>query len=114
MNNTSEKKAETCPVCDNKVLMTMDDGRRLNTSLNSRIICNHCGADLVVDSEDPITFSIRHGVCPACEIVVNMSKSDGTSLPTEVGYVILCDQCGAELEIVKSEPLTFELLQEGK
>lgn len=53
--------------------------------------------------------------CPACAVIVSMAMEDGTPLPQQKGYVILCQNCGAELEIVQLEPtLRFELLQESK
>lgn len=76
--------------------------------------CGHCGTPHTVVSEDPLALEVKEGLCPACHHEVSLKKSDGTTYPMELGYVILCDNCGAELEIVKTDPLMFELLQEGK
>lgn len=54
------------------------------------------------------------GKCPVCGNVVSMVAENGSPLPSEVGNVVICNFCAAELEIVSKEPLRFELLEEAK
>ena len=42
-------------------------------------------------------------MCPECEAVVPMSPD------CEPGQVVQCGECGAELEVVTVEPLSFTL-----
>ena len=100
-----------CANCDNDLELDTTDAKM---HMGAVCECGHCGAPLKVVSEDPLRVEVKGGLCPACSHEVSLKKSDGTSYPMELGYVILCDNCGAELEIVKTNPLMFELLQEGK
>lgn len=54
------------------------------------------------------------GTCPVCGNLVSMTAEDGSPLSSEVGNVVICNFCAAELEIVAKEPLKFELLEEAK
>lgn len=44
--------------------------------------------------------------CPECEAVIEAGANE-----IEVGEVIECPECGAELEIVRTVPLEFDLVE---
>ncbi len=45
--------------------------------------------------------------CPACEAVIDVENDE-----FEEGQKIDCPECGAELEVVNTNPLELEVLQE--
>lgn len=42
-------------------------------------------------------------MCPECEAVVSVPPD------CEIGQVVQCGECGAELEVTSADPVTFEL-----
>lgn len=46
--------------------------------------------------------------CPECKNPVELSSDD------EVGDVVICPNCGAELEVTNLTPPEVEVLEEGK
>lgn len=49
-----------------------------------------------------------NATCPECQNLVELKSED------EVGDVVICPNCGAELEVTSLEPPEVELLEEGK
>jgi alpha-aminoadipate carrier protein LysW len=45
--------------------------------------------------------------CPACEAVIDMGDEE-----FEEGQTVECPDCGAELEVVNTNPLELDILQE--
>lgn len=47
-------------------------------------------------------------LCPDCKVILSIpSKS-------EVGQIVECANCGAEIEILSLDPLRYEILEEEK
>ena len=46
--------------------------------------------------------------CPECEAIVDVVEDEG-----EEGEVVSCPECGVELEVVNTNPLELNLLEEG-
>ena len=46
--------------------------------------------------------------CPECESALDIDAED-----VEEGDVVACDECGAEFEIVATEPLQLSQLEDG-
>lgn len=46
--------------------------------------------------------------CPDCQATVSVPEG------TEVGEIIECQNCGAEMELVSLKPLKVELIEEEK
>ncbi len=46
-------------------------------------------------------------VCPECENALSIDADE-----VEEGDVVLCDECGAEYEIVSTEPLEFTKMED--
>ena len=47
-------------------------------------------------------------VCPECESVLDFDADD-----VEEGDVIVCDECGAEFEVVATDPLELSKVDEA-
>jgi alpha-aminoadipate/glutamate carrier protein LysW len=47
-------------------------------------------------------------LCPECESPLDIDVED-----VDEGEVVVCDECGAEFEIVSTEPLELAKVEEG-
>ncbi len=48
------------------------------------------------------------GICPECDGEVRVSTD------VEIGDTVSCPECGAELEIIETDPLELDLAQEDE
>lgn len=46
--------------------------------------------------------------CPECESVLDFDEED-----VDEGDVVVCDECGAEFEIVATDPIELSKVEEG-
>ncbi|MCL5005679.1 MAG: hypothetical protein M1404_04025 [Acidobacteria bacterium] len=45
--------------------------------------------------------------CPECDVAIDIEEED-----LEEGQIVECPECGAELEVVSTNPLEFDLVKD--